>query len=672
MAIALMSKMKLVGLRACEDEILNALQKTECVELSEPETVADTFTVTDSEQLSELNNDYGRLLKAIEFYEEQYEEIKTRGGSGENSYHKNFPVSYEEFINVTKDRAKIFETVANAEKHKKRLSEIKSETVKLSNVKNQLLPYTGINCAFSDFKDTAKTNVYFGTIKRDGAEVLAKFAEENDEISFTLLSDSGSDCVICVVALKSFNKELLSKTLNEQGFVKCPFTENKTAKEYFCDIDERLSALETEKNAVSEAACADGEALKGLKLLCDRYKFEIEKSLDAEKFRRTDNAFMLEGFVPKGKEEDVKRALSDVSDAIFTEFSEPCETDVPPTLTVNNAAVRQAEFITDMYSVPDYKEVDPNRSVFFFFMVFMGLIMADVGYGLVMIMLGTILSVKTLKNGGSPRLWNIIAIGGVFTVIFGILFNSFFGFSIYPGQSILPSPVPDGSGTDGLMLVLLGCLALGILHIAVGYFLKAVNCFKNKDVAGGIFDGLVWVLFFVGLVFAAFNFILKYLLSEKGFNEINPEIREFFDVMTVPGIIIVAATVLLAALTAGRKERGFGKFSKGFGAVYGLINIMSDILSYARLFGLLLSGMIIASTFNDIGGKLIAGGGIGYAAGPLVMIAGHAFNLAMGVLGAYIHDSRLQYIEFFSKFYTGEGRKFTPIGSETQYVYITK
>ena len=89
MAIALMSKMKLVGLRACEDEILNALQKTECVELSEPETVADTFTVTDSEQLSELNNDYGRLLKAIEFYEEQYEEIKTRGGSGENSYHKN-------------------------------------------------------------------------------------------------------------------------------------------------------------------------------------------------------------------------------------------------------------------------------------------------------------------------------------------------------------------------------------------------------------------------------------------------------------------------------------------------------------------------------------------------------------------------------------------------------
>ena len=142
--------------------------------------------------------------------------------------------------------------------------------------------------------------------------------------------------------------------------------------------------------------------------------------------------------------------------------------------------------------------------------------------------------------------------------------------------------------------------------------------------------------------------------------------------MTVPGIIIVAATVLLAALTAGRNERGFGKFSKGFGAVYGLINIMSDILSYARLFGLLLSGMIIASTFNDIGGKLIAGGGIGYAAGPLVMIAGHAFNLAMGVLGAYIHDSRLQYIEFFSKFYTGEGRKFTPIGSETQYVYITK
>ncbi|MDY6367170.1 MAG: V-type ATPase 116kDa subunit family protein, partial [Clostridia bacterium] len=120
-------------------------------------------------------------------------------------------------------------------------------------------------------------------------------------------------------------------------------------------------------------------------------------------------------------------------------------------------------------------------------------------------------------------------------------------------------------------------------------------------------------------------------------------------------------------------EKGFGKFSKGFGAVYGLINIMSDILSYARLFGLMLSGMIIAQTFNyKLGLPMIQGGGIGIPLGVIIIIIGHVFNLAMNVLGAYIHDSRLQYIEFFGKFYTGEGEKFTPFGSQFDYIYLTK
>ena len=149
-------------------------------------------------------------------------------------------------------------------------------------------------------------------------------------------------------------------------------------------------------------------------------------------------------------------------------------------------------------------------------------------------------------------------------------------------------------------------------------------------------------------------------------------LKGFFDMMAMPGVYMVVGAVVIAMLTAGRNERGFGKFSKGFGAVYGIINIMSDILSYARLFGLMLSGMIIATTFNDIGFSLMGGGGIGYLLGGLVMVIGHVFNIAMGVLGAYIHNSRLQYIEFFGKFYSGEGNKFSPLGSELDYVYIKK
>ena len=149
-------------------------------------------------------------------------------------------------------------------------------------------------------------------------------------------------------------------------------------------------------------------------------------------------------------------------------------------------------------------------------------------------------------------------------------------------------------------------------------------------------------------------------------------VKNFFGQATMPGLIVMLSALLIAAATSGRKEKGFGKITKGFGTIYGLINIFSDILSYARLFGLMLSGMIIANTFNDIGSGLFAGGFAGYIIGGVVILIGHAFNIAMGVLGAYIHDSRLQYIEFFGKFYTGEGNKFKPMGSDLKYVYVVK
>jgi V/A-type H+-transporting ATPase subunit I len=190
----------------------------------------------------------------------------------------------------------------------------------------------------------------------------------------------------------------------------------------------------------------------------------------------------------------------------------------------------------------------------------------------------------------------------------------------------------------------------------------------QKDIAGGIFDGLIWVVFFISFVLAAFNFLCDYLgvgLSDG--------IRSFFASVQTPALYTLIGSVVVAAVAAGREEKGFGKFSKGFGTVYGLINIMSDVLSYARLFGLMLSGMIIAQTFNyKLGLPLIQGGGVGIVFGSVVIVIGHVFNIAMNVLGAYIHDSRLQYIEFFSKFYTGEGRKFTPIGSQMKYIYLKK
>ena len=225
----------------------------------------------------------------------------------------------------------------------------------------------------------------------------------------------------------------------------------------------------------------------------------------------------------------------------------------------------------------------------------------------------------------------------------------------------LPDPT-SGNRTD-VLTILLGCLALGLLQITVGYVLGAVNSFRKGRVGDAIFDSLTWVLFDLGLFFAVFDFLTEYFAIP-----VAAGVKSFFETMTLPGVVMLGVGLLTAMVTAGRKEKLAGKFTKGFGALYGIISLLSDILSYARLFGLMLSGMIIAQQFNGIGMQLIEAGSVGFVFGPVVMLIGHAFNLAMGVLGAYIHDCRLQYIEFFSKFYTGEGTLFAPLGSRLEYI----
>ena len=421
-------------------------------------------------------------------------------------------------------------------------------------------------------------------------------------------------------------------------------------------------SLGKEEADIVAHAREDVPALKDLKIFADYLSTELEKAEASEQFFRTKATFTAQGYIPEAEQESVRAAIAAETEAYYLQFFAPTEEDTPPTLLKNRGPARAAEFITNMYSVPDYREFDPNGFVFFFFMIFFGLIMADIGYGILLFAGGLVLTKLRKVNDGMKKLTCILAYGGLFTITFGALFGSLFGFSLY---HFLPDPT-SGSRTD-VLTILLGCLALGLFQITVGYLLSAVNSIRRGNVLDAVCDALTWVLFCIGLFFAVFNFLTEYFGIP-----VAAGVKAFFSAMTLPGVVMLGVGLAGAALTAGRKEKLLGKFTKGFGAVYGIINLLSDVLSYARLFGLMLSGMIIAQQFNAIGLDLISAGAVGYVFGPVVMLIGHAFNLAMGVLGAYIHDCRLQYIEFFSKFYTGEGALFTPLGSRRQYVYFTE
>ncbi|MDE6001450.1 MAG: hypothetical protein K2G96_03930, partial [Clostridia bacterium] len=492
---------------------------------------------------------------------------------------------------------------------------------------------------------------FFAAVQNCGLAYCAQFAASAEEVLLLLTEHKSST-----------EAESL---LPEYGFIACPFTGEKSGEELYKSLCGREKELTEIISNIDEEFYSLSENIRLLKVYCDYLSFELEKAAESEKMRETQATFLLEAYVPKEAEELIKSAISEVSSAVYFEFSSPAEDEIPPTLLKNNAVVKNFEAITNMYSPVSSREFDPNTVMAFFYSLFLGFIMGDIGYGLLMIVVGGFVYFKNrARESGLKRLSGVFAVGGIFALIWGVLFNSIFGISI----PFMPTVMPDaqkGMWTFiGIRIpsVLLISLEIGVLQLFAGYVCRAWQCWRRKKIADGIFDGVVWAAFSLGVGLAIAGLIEEAHIS----------------VLAMVGGILAGASLLVAIFTAGRKEKFFGKFTKGFGAAYGVINYASDVLSYARLYGLMLSGAVIAqiiSNYAVVGvdgaaGFIFSGSPMLIILGVVLMLVGHAFNLAIGLLGAYIHDARLQYVEFYGRFYEGEGELFAPLGSQHKYVYL--
>ena len=652
--IAAMSKFELTALSSERAQLLRVLQRTQLVEIACPEEISSP-----AEDAAQLSERLARIQKCIEFLTVQADAAPDKK-EAHKSLSDQIVLGFDEFLSVREREDEIFRIVSDAEKCAEELSDNRAERNKLASLKNQIAPYAAVPEPLSSFAPTHSTQCFFGLIDEARLPDLAALAEEIPLVTYTTYAGA-KQVPVAVFCHNSCARETGEK-LSELAFTHCALACSGTSAEELARLEAEEARLLAQENGLIGRALEALPHLKDLKVYSDYLSSELEKAEDFARFFKTQSTFTAGGYFPSDAEEEVRAALSSVTDAFLLTVSAPTEEDTPPTLLRNRGPARAAEFVTNMYSVPDYREFDPNGFVFFFFMIFFGLIMADIGYGILLFLGGLIIARRRKVNDGVKKLTSILAYGGLFTIAFGALFGSCFGFSLY---HFLPDPT-SGSRTD-VLTILLGCLALGLLQITTGYILSAVNSIRKGNIADAVCDALTWVLFCIGLFFAVFNFLTEYFAIP-----VAAGVKAFFDTMMLPGVIMLGVGLFGAAVTAGRKEKLLGKITKGFGAVYGIINLLSDVLSYARLFGLMLSGMIIAQQFNSIGLDLIAAGALGFVFGPVVILIGHAFNIAMGVLGAYIHDCRLQYIEFFSKFYTGEGTLFTPLGSRRQYVYFTE
>lgn len=655
MAIAEMKKFNLVAMSYDKDALLDALQRTGAVEVKEHGAAEHTVVpAPDAEEIRALfaraEEGLGKLLSASREYERKNKIRPTEPKDG-------FEVSYDEFMAAGSAAGETEALLARIDRLAAEKSELEGERTAVEREIAAATAYSRLGVPFSAFSGTAHTSARLGKIPLSRREKLTETLSGIPLVDFGTETE-GEDCLLWAFFHKSAAGEA-EGALAAANFEACPFKGAVTGREYYASLLAKKRDVERDIQANEYAMYELNDRIRPLKVYCDYLGFQLEKAELAEKLRVTERTFLLEAYVPAGAEEAVRKAVLSVTEAAYFGFSDPAPDETPPTLLKNNSVVANFEPITNMYSVPNVREFDPNAVMAFFYSLFMGFIIGDMGYGLVMLLGGGAVYFRIKdRASGLKRLAGVFAIGGIFSVGWGILFNSLFGISLPFLRTVMPNPQEDMWTFVGISVpaVLFISLLIGVFQLLVGYFCRAVQEWRRGHFWDGVWDGLVWAAFSLGAGLAFVG-----LLEEAG-----------IPALAQAGGILAGVSLLLAMLTAGRKEKAAGKFTKGFGAVYGIINYASDILSYARLYGLMLSGAVIAQIVSQYAVGFITGGNPALAVlGVVLMLAGHGFNLVMNLLGAYIHDARLQYVEFYGKFFEGEGELFAPLGSRHRHIRLS-
>jgi len=643
MSIVEMSKIRLYSLKTNKDEVLNSLLELGLVEQKSVASFDDTYSFFDEKKYSELEDKKNKIDKTLEILQSFLDEKDLKA-------QKELELLATDFENYLTEKKQVLidDIVSKVGELLSQKAELVKDKLAVQTKINQLSAFLCVKEKFSDFRSTKYATFMLGTINPSNLRELDVFLKDYPYCVYEKANTEGS---IIKVFFHNDEQYNVAKKLSELGFVRVNFEYNDNAIGVIKNFKLEMASIDSNLCVIDDEIKKFVIKIDDLKIASDCISFSMQKLMLDNDVRQTKDTFVFEGYLAKKDERAVSKFLDDKNLDIEYEFLPLDKNEIAPTITKNSKIVSKFEFVTNMYSAPHYGELDPNVFVAFFFSAFFGFIMADIGYGICLLIGGVLLALKNKKNPSASSLWSVIAVGGVFSILFGCLFSSFFGVShetwnIIPPQ-VLPNPV------NNVITMLVACLGAGVVQIMVAFFLKGVLLVKKKQVLQAIFSAFLWDTFFVGLVLFALEFAGVYV----GLGNI--------------GIALAVSSVAVSVIGLFAINKGFDRVSKSFGSLYSIIGLFSDILSYARLFGLMLSGAIIASIVNQLASGFLTSLST-IAIGAIILLIGHSFNLAMGALGAYIHVARLQYIEFFSRFYEGEGELFVPFGSNFSYVKLIK
>ncbi len=665
MAITKMRKVSLVAHNCERNKILRIFLKNGCMEFVPSEKAPDTASM--QKRIEELESKRFKVAFALSFLKDVVKEINLNASKKEKlspEFKKeNRLIPYEEFVDVAKDEVEYLSKIGGMEKYNTRLTDMKSEQTRIDAAIEQLSVYREIALPFGCVRDTKTSVAYLGVVPTEKVGIVRDKLPSLAEAEF-----SASDKVTAVLILAHRScREFVEEILQEAEFVRASFTLSGSAKEEIDGLQSKKEALKKERKRIVEDAANFLTLLPQLKILYDYYEMEIEKVKAIGGCEQTGKTILMEGWVPQDKEKKVREEIEKVCTRVEMEFRDPTDDEIPPTCTKNNKFISAFDGITDMFGAPSYRERDPKLFVALYYFLIFGFMLGDAGYGLLMTIACFVFTSvkKTVKNSGQMMI--MFGFCGISTFIWGALFGGWFGtipafmqnLHLYWFQP-LEEPL--------IMFAL--ALGVGLLQIATGFALHGVALIEQggiKNILMGVLKDFGWVVLIIGVFF--FSPSLLAFLGIIG--DVTPAVSTLVEVGKYTAL--VGAGMMLISGVIGKKNpvKAVGGI---LGNAYGAVNVVSDLLSYSRLFGLGLTSGVIGYVVNMLATIIVntffKGLWVGWIIAVPVLLIGHTFNLAINLLGAYVHDSRLQYIEFFGRFYEGTGHAFKPLGSSGKYTYL--
>lgn len=653
MSVSRMKRLTAFAHKEQLDELMKKLVRLRCVEISSCESGAEDS----ADELSRLNCDARRLeleasLSDISAAINILDPLVKRA---KGLFAQKTEVDTDSF--VAKGHAeRAIRTVAETLAAEQRLNAIKSERARYEAAVISATPYLEYDMPLgSDGTECAES--FLGVLPAaTDLHVCGKELYGKGAIAEVLLSDKNG--IYAVFYCHRSDSPGVNAVLSSYGFLRASFAGiDMTAAEYIKDAQEQLAALSAEEEKLRARITALAERVDALEVLYDMEATELVSVEQKLKLAGTDSTVMIKGWVPAGRVAAVSGFL-DGSDCAY-ELSDPEGEEIPPILLKNNGFASNFEWVLGMYSYPAYGRFDPTFIMSIFYFIIFGIMFADAGYGLLLV-LGGFGAVKLLKPGESMTgFFKMFGYCGFSCIFFGVLFGAYFGdlpLAIMRNMMGIPEDqLPNlalmgGTGANLALLFdplqnpmgfLLFSLGVGAVHLIAGMAVQFYVMCKDGHPLDAILDiGAYWLLF-AGV---AMLFIM-------------PDV----------GMWVTIAAVALIVLTHGRAEKNIVmKLMKGLLGLYDLINYVADLLSYSRILALGLAAGIIGQVVNilgTMGGPTV----IGFIALVVAFTAGHLLNLAINVLGTFVHTSRLQYIEFFGKFYEDGGVAFEPAVPSEKY-----